>query len=220
VTTTDIWSVYPLTLTVDRLVGGVPKHPAIVQRWQEANWPASETKLQEGDPATVDEAAALTVEALGDQAFDPEEKMAGIWTGFYQLPSGELAIGARQVKAMLKESANIVKTLVPVKGKVIPLRAKLAERVFVHPQPYISLGVMAPSGTIERPIHVMTAQGPRTALKRTDYVDDVKVLVELQVLNDGLITRDLLTLILEHASENGLGTDRSQGMGVFTYELG
>jgi hypothetical protein len=208
-----MWNEFNLKMSVDRLVGGIPRHPEIVKRWQEARW----GKPLPTDPQTPDEAAAITVENLGNQAMSDEEK-AAIWTGFAE-KDGYLVIESRQVKAMLKESANIVKPLVPdTRGKTIPLRSRVAERVFVHPH-FLSLGVAQPTGTIERPIHVMTAQGPRTALKRTDYVDNPVIECTLRVLDDGMITEKILRFILDHASENGLGTDRSQGAGTFTYEL-
>ena len=213
---------YRLDQVVDRLVGGIPRHPSVVEKWQAARWPDKAAKLQEGDPENPVEAAERTVELLGEQV---SEEVAGIWTGFIEHPEdGGLAIESRQIKAMFKESANIIKTMVQVpksKGEgstTIPLRARVAERVFVAPK-VIPLGVDRPTNTIERPIHVMTAQGPRTALKRTDYVDGAKVTCYLLVLDDGLITEKILRQILTHASLNGVGTDRSQGAGTFTYTL-
>lgn len=212
--TDEMFSTFRLEMTIDRLVGGIPRHPAIVERWQEARW-KDHAKLQPGDPTTPEEAANRTIELLGEQV---HEEVAGIWTGFVEHPDGGLAIEGRQIKAMFKESANILRTMIKVGGKVIPLRARVAERVFVQPN-MLSLGVAAPTGTIERPIHVMTAQGPRTALKRTDYVDGAKIVCELRVLNDGVITEAILDSILTHAALNGVGADRSQGQGMFTYTL-
>ncbi len=65
----------------------------------------------------------------------------------------------------------------------------------------------------------MTARGPRTALKRSDYISGVKLVCRLEVLDDNFITESMLRTILDYASENGLGADRSQGYGTFTYEL-
>jgi hypothetical protein len=220
-----MWDYYSLMMKVDRLVGGLPKHPEIVRRWQEAKWPTNpEAKLGNGDPATPEEAAARTVQDLGSQALAAEEAVAGIWTGFAER-DGVLVIEERQVRAMLKESANIVKALPSMRkvnragdAKEVPLRARLAERVFVRPH-WIPLGVSEPTESPERPIHVMTALGPRTALKRADVIDDVEIHCTLKVLNDGFITEAILCTILDHACENGLGTDRSQGNGTFDYVL-
>lgn len=211
---------YELTLHVDRLVGGIPKHPAIIKRWQEAHLSG-----RAGEPSAED-ATDATLELLGSQAIDPEEMVAGVWTGFVTDADADdvLAIESRLIKAMLKESANIVRVLpeAQVRGKPVPLRARLAERVFVTPK-LIRLEkdgkAITEAESSERPIHVMTAQGPRTALKRTDYVDDVDVTCTLEVLDDGVITEKILRLVLDHAARNGLGTDRSQGNGTFSYDL-
>ena len=209
----EMWIYYQLTMNVDTLVGGIPRHPEIVRRWQEARWPAGG---DEKAGKTVDDATVETVAALGDQAMSDEE-VAGIWTGFVEHDGG-LALESRNVKAMLKESANVLRSVVKVRGKTIPLRARLAERVFVSPD-RISLGRVEPDETVERPIHVMTRQGPRTALKRTDVCHKVELECRLQVLDDGIITEDVLRAILDHASVNGIGTDRSQGNGTFSWTL-
>jgi hypothetical protein len=178
---------------------------------------------------TVESASEQTVEDLGDQALDPDEEAKSVWTGFVKNPeTGNIALETRNIKAMFKESANIVKDMKQMKaltgGKKIALRARIAERVFVLGMPgeskkFVDLQVKEPDEALERPIHVMTARGQRTALKKTDLVDDASLHMKLMVLNDGVITEDILRLILEHASWNGLGTDRSQGNGMFEYEL-
>jgi hypothetical protein len=159
--------------------------------------------------------AARIITDLGDQAFDNSEAVQMLWTGFLSDDTHGLYLENRNVKAMLKESANIVRKFYPnAKGKSPPLKSQLAERVFVKPD-RVYLGRAQPDGYLEKPIHVMTAQGPRTALKRVDHCDDVKLELALKVLDDGLITEKILRGILEHAAENGLGTDRSQGSGTF-----
>jgi hypothetical protein len=220
---------YTLTLHIDRLVGGIPRHPEIVKRWQEARWPKGAVATDLADAGiTPETAAAQTVDELGDNAMS-EEEVAAVWTSFATVGEGDASrpvIESRQIKAMLKESANIIKNMpeVRVAGKAIPLRAKLAERVFPAPKWMPILNDSNPDKpvevlSLERPIHVMTAQGPRTALKRTDYVDDARLVVTLRVLDDGVITEKVLRSILDHASLNGVGTDRSQGAGTFEYDL-
>lgn len=221
-----MWVEYELLIyDVPTLVGGLPKHTEVIRRWQETRLAKTANKP---DQPTVEQAVEGTQAVLGDQV-DPEEVVAGIWTGFAQNRDGQVCLEQRNVKAMLKESANIVRNLKAARStttdKAIPLKAKLAERVFVHPRllPILDVdGEPIPVDDVESPeraIHVMTAAGPRTALKKTDVVRDVQLRCRLKVLNDGLITEALLRLILDHGSENGLGTDRSQGNGTFAYEL-
>jgi hypothetical protein len=81
-------------------------------------------------------------------------------------------------------------------------------------------GMMAPHGYEEKPIHVMTAQGPRAALKRFDFVNKPKLSFEVWVLKTAAqetrhIGEDDLVAILTHTQENGCGASRSQGEGKF-----
>jgi len=221
---------YELTLHVERLVGGIPKHPKLIKSWQEARFPAEgpKTVALAEIGVTPETATQQTIEDLGSNAQSAEE-VAKVSTGFVMMQHpkfGEIAAiePRRNVKAMLKESANIIKGMpeARVRGKEIALRAKLAERVFPGPKFAALLnedGTPSKIESVERPIHVMTRQGPRTALKQTDFADDVVLVSVLKVLNDGLITESILRAILEHASDNGIGTDRSQGVGMFSYKL-
>ena len=217
--TQPLWVHYRLTIHADDLAGGLPVDPRLIDAWQQAHWSKRpDVVLQPGDPKTPEEAAARTADLLSGVVADE----AG-WTTFPRDPvTKELCIEGRQIKAALKEAANICKGMEPffVRGKQVPLRSKLAERVFVLERLLpMSPSRTEPDDTIERPIHVMTAQGPRDALKRTDIVRNVVLGCTLRVLNDGLFTKGLLEGLLEYAGQNGLGADRSQGMGRFTAGL-
>jgi len=195
------WNTYTLTLHVQRLYGGVPKNPDVIRDWLASKGITDEK-------AVADAQQAMSLQAA-------QEK---VWNGFKSNGKG-LYIECRQVKAMLKDSANVVKKLLEVKN----LKNKLAERVFVTSldgTDMIMLGKAKPDGTLERAIHVDTALGPRDALKRADYVDNVVVAVKLKVLDDGVITESVLRDILEYAAEGGVGADRSQGGGhINSWEL-
>ena len=209
----DIWDYYTLTWLLDDIAGGLPTDPRLIDAWQAANW-SHQAKLLPDDPRSPEEATQRT---LADLAGIPEEKG---WTTFARDGAGHLAIEGRQVKAALKEAANVMKPLIPVGGKTIALRSRLAERVFVVErllpfEPHKT----EPDDTIERAIHVMTAQGPRDALKRTDICKEVSVTCTLKVLRDKLFTEEVLHTLLAFATANGLGADRSQGFGQGDYRL-
>lgn len=58
--------------------------------------------------------------------------------------------------------------------------------------------------------------GPRTALKRYDFVQaPVTLRWNVRYLNDGVVDEALVRLLLEYGGWNGLGADRSQGNGQF-----
>jgi len=174
------------------------------------------TRLGEGDMADV--IIKQTLEAMGiTEGATAEEVSKGQSCGFKKNGEG-LYIEGRQVKAMIKESANILRP----KFNMAAFKAKVAERVFVA-EDKISLGVKEPTGYEERPIHVMTAQGERTALKRSDYVKDATIKFTLKVLDDSILDKnkkkwtpeEYLEPIFAFAEENGLGADRSQEQGKF-----
>ena len=84
----------------------------------------------------------------------------------------------------------------------------------------IYLDAVEPDGYEERPIHVQTAQGPRTAIKRVDYVQDKTMAFQIWVLKTAPAeTRHIgeteIVAMLRFSQENGLGGDRSQGGGKF-----
>ena len=210
----NLWNHWRLTMALDDVAGGLPTDRRMIEAWQQGRWRAA--KLQPGDPADVQEAVERTTELLS--GIDEEVG----WKTFPRDDQGLLCVEGRQVKAMLKEAANIMKGGLPQNGKVIPLRSRLAEQVFVVERllPLLPHRTEADE-TTERAIHVMTARGPRNALSRTDTCHKVEVVCTLRVLaiSGSIFTKELLTQLLDYAQENGFGADRSQGLGRFTYTL-
>jgi hypothetical protein len=78
----------------------------------------------------------------------------------------------------------------------------------------------APDSVDSRPISVVTRQGPRTALKRFEFVVQPRITFQILVLangvGNGLIGEEELRRMLEFGGMLGIGADRSQGEGVFT----
>jgi len=189
-----MWVKYRVKLQVrDRIMGGIPKQPEMIEAW-----------LKSRDLLDLEE---QTKQEMAGQLTDQS------WEGFKGDGDG-LYIEDRQVKAMLKEAANIVRHVIKFKGF---MRARVAERVFVRPK-RIYLGVGEADGFVERAIHVRTARGPRDAIKRSDYVSQPAIGFDLWVLGDGVIRETHLQSLLEYAGEAGLGASRSQGEGQFELE--
>jgi hypothetical protein len=67
----------------------------------------------------------------------------------------------------------------------------------------------------EKPISVMTMQGPRTSIKRAEFVENVPLHFTIRVLKDNLVTVEHIRTLLEYMSVGGIGSDRSQGSGTF-----
>lgn len=193
----------------DRVCGGIPKHPNVIRAWVEARTGYDDERAQE----IIKEAknAMQAADTLGEK-----EEIKG-WAGFKANERG-LYLESRQVMAMLKESANVLKG---IKGsepiiKIKNLKARLAERVFVEPSKIHLLPTREePDGYEEHTIRVMTPRGPRSAIKRFDYIQECGVEFTLRVLDDGLVGEAELEQILDLAEHLGLGANRSQGYGQF-----
>lgn len=209
------------------IVGGVPTDPKLIEGWLKANMP----------DVTEAERAKLAATTLSEVPKVIEEEAKSMWITFKRDETG-IYLEGRQLKAAFKECANILretfqkqekegKVNAKDKSRFTALRAKLAERLFVedqkvylHADTDVLVVKTKPDGTDEQPIHVMTAQGPRTALKRFDYCNPgTKIAFTVRWLDDGLIDDELLTALLSFMQWNGIGASRSQGNGLFNFTV-
>ena len=210
----------------DRVVGGIPalygdpeEQDAQLRAW---------IKTQSGAEAP----ASLVEEMKGDPDF-PETEESPL-NAFKRDDTG-LYIEARQVKAMLREAAQRLGYLVSKRGSRQVLQHDLHVRNHLDPdsQKLHFTTLVEDTGEMvyvtdddanlnidERPISVMTRQGPRTALKKSEYVVNAHLACSVYVLHDGigkgLIDDDALANMLDLGQWLGLGADRSQGAGTFT----
>lgn len=231
----SMWARYNIELEFrNRVIGGIPNDPELIKGWIQANMPAkTEEERKKIEAATMSELPKLT-----------EEKAEGMWTTFKGDDKG-LYLEGRCAKAMFKESANILRDFLikdeaedrkskkkdaekngkeaekEGKSRFTALKAKLAERLYVEEDKLYLMRngdfIKKPHGNEEKPIHIMTAQGPRTALKRFDYIEaPAQVKFTVRLLRDDIVDEDLVRVLLEHSAWNGLGADRSQGNGLFS----
>lgn len=167
----------------------------------------------EGDPA--DE--SLTIP-------DANEKS---WTGFHTDDEG-IFVYDYLVKGFLKEAGNTLKDAVE-SGKggkgIKALKSKFDRYVFVYPRRihiHVPTGgqAAAPTGTLERPLRAMTAQGPRVTLVKSDSVVAGSFLYcEIHLLPQPEINGKLIEEILEYGKYAGLGQFRNGGYGRFEFEM-
>ncbi len=200
-----IYDVYTVTITLrDRLCGGTPKNPDLLRGWIAA------TTGHDDETTTQQEKDAR--EAL----LEPTEERS--WNGFRGDTKG-LYVEARQVKALFKECATMLRLTTDKRG---------SKQIFQHGFEVkatdggdrLHLGTETPTAFSEGPIHVQTAQGPRTAIKRVDYVEKASITFEVWVLSTHAgETRHIgevdVVNMLRFGQENGIGADRSQGNGKF-----
>ena len=194
----------------DRICGGMPKNPDLIKNWVEA----TTGHADEISEKLIQENAELVVNEVAEKC----------WNGFPEDKHHGLFIPCRNIKACLKQSAQLLGIYKNKRGSkqimAEGMEVKAPSERGYGPTDRIYLDKNTPDGTDESAIHVMTAQGPRTALRRMDYVTKPTLSFEIWVLKTAAqetrhIGEEQLVEILTHAQENGLGASRSQGEGKF-----
>lgn len=203
----------------DRVVGGIPIVTAADAEAREkvyAGWMAGQKVDDAPEPGQQPLATALAEDPDMPVADPDVPERTG--TAFRADEELGLYIEARQVKACLRESAQRLGIIKKVRGARQVLQHDLHVRGLDGTQ-RIPLGRSAPDGIEERPISVVTPQGPRTSLKQFEFCRQPTIRFRVRLLaggvGDGLIDADVLADMLELAGELGLGADRSQGEGTF-----
>jgi len=205
------WDVYRVELEfVREVVGGIPKNPEVIKAWIMSR--AKRSGKTEAE-------ARKLVEKVCEEV-DADEEAEKTWVTFKKDDKG-LYLEDRNVKAMFREAFNVLGLF---QGKGAVARRQLFQHGFVI-KPYRihfernGEPIKEPDGYHERTIHVMTMLGPRSALKREDYIKPpARISFEVWIVkqNRDVITEQHLRDALEVASEAiGLGASRSQGFGRF-----
>lgn len=196
----------------ERLDGGVPKDPKLIEGWVAAKTGHDDEKTKK-----------LVEEHMPD--IDPvtEGVAEGMWTGFKKDDTGHY-IETRQVKALFRESATMLSITKKKRGSKQILQHGFEVRG-ENGGSKIYLGTDGDGEKLiieqeEKAIHVMTRQGPRSAIKRCDFATNAVLEWEVWILRTApaetrRIGKTELELMLTHAQENGLGANRSQGSGKF-----
>jgi hypothetical protein len=211
----------------DRLIGGIPIIPEGADR-ADAYEKWGRGQNVENDPEFEQPLAEALAEDPDMPVAVAVEDVQGLETGFKRDANG-LYIEARQVKAMLRESAQRLGHIKRNKGFRQILQHDLYVRSPQDATQKLYLDRESPDGKETRPISVITRQGPRTALKRFEYVQEVEIAFRIRILAGGIgeevfgKTRkerdsqreEILLSMLELSCELGLGADRSQGEGTF-----
>ena len=216
-TDATLWTTYRATLAFrDKLVGGVPKDPKLIEGWLRSRAGIEDSQdLRMAVLRTLSEVDSSGASAAVDAADDVAAALVAQkrTTGFKCAPDLGLYVEGRQIKAMLKESTNIVfagERWGPTRKAA---RSFFAERVFVDPD-RIPLGVAEPSGVETIIGHISGPTGPRSTLGNYEYVLQPVIDFRVLILRDCIDAeqwRDIWCL----AQENWFGTLRSQGFGRF-----
>lgn len=215
----DAYARYRVELQVhDKLIGGVPKDPDTIRKW-------IESRIAQGADLELQRVVDETVEAMKaegrdpsktDELFDAVARATEGGNGF-KVVDGQLVYEGRCMKAALKEACNVAYPGVRWPGKPEGVKKGLmrflAERVFVE-QLYIPLDRSVPDGTEQRIKHIITPQGPRSAINVVDFVSKPRVCFTLAVLDDFLPDVGW-GRVWQCAEEIGIGADRARSDGKF-----
>jgi hypothetical protein len=198
----------------NRLFGGIP---AVNMADKEGSRTIMEVWLRQrlGDKLT-DEELQKEVDKTYDEVFADTEEQT---TQTFKSDEG-LYIEGRQIKALCKEAASRLGFSKAVKGQRPSLRQDLHEALHIDEDVIFVLRdgqrILEPDGYETACIHVMTAQGPRTAIKRSAYIEPgATVSFTARILNCVVLKEAHLVDILAFGQDLGLGAQRSQGWGKF-----
>ncbi len=206
---------YHIDIAVEKLHGGTPLDPNIVEGW-------IKSKLSKNHPTEhILDLIRETMNELGISKADlaDEKKLAQVisetgrkqLSGFKRDDKNVLFFEGRQLKAMLKEAANIAYPWPQHKLRGKSWKKVIAEHVFVV-EDRISLDVDEADGVETR--FVTTRFG--SSIKREEILRNVRM--KFTVMTDLDLKKDQWYDMLTYAEKQGVGASRSQGFGTFSVE--
>lgn len=146
------------------------------------------------------------------------ESMTGEYgiTGFWRNAMGQLVLEARQIKAVLKDSAGVI-TSASRRGKGAP--QLVAEYVLVTEPEVVLLSnegrsLTAPDRTETLTLMVLGPNGPRKVLSYNEVLVQPRLRFTLRIVDDKM-PEDFWAKVWQVAEELGLGTGRMTGEGRF-----
>lgn len=219
---TEVFTRYGVTLQFrSRVLGGIPKDPKLIEGWlrSKAGIDDAEEVRQAMLRTLIELGAEVTPDMTFEQLEEASNHLAAVkQTQGFKLDGGGLFVEDRQVKAMLRESVNILyageRWGTTKKGP----KNFFNERVFVDPERihFTRDGqpVKEPDGVELMIVHIEDARGRRSSLAYHEYLERVEMSFDVIVLQN-LIEAHRWPELWIHAEENGFGASRSQSFGRF-----
>lgn len=196
-------------IVVEQLVGGIPQDPNKVEGWLRSKIEDDDLLLQE-----------LIVETLLEIGGDPDsptdrEKATKLAANKRNLngfkrdrATGELYVEGRQLKACIKEAANIQWATERWGPTRKGTKNFFAEHIFVVER-RLPLGVTEPTGVQQRFVHTFRGTG----IQLEEYVEEARF--EFTIITDHVFKKDQWAYLWKTAEKQGIGATRSQGFGTF-----
>lgn len=217
-----MWNKYKVNMRFsNRVCGSVPMSKELVPIWLKSRMP----KKEPDNSRPMEEIEKEVMDSI-------DETLEKTTLGFQKNKDGVLFVRGGTIKAHLKDCANQVKDAVPnpapKKGEpkvgIKAFRAKIANKVYIEEYAVIFVKdgkpVTESDGTYEQPIHVWAPQGQNNALKVINYLEKpAELIFTLMLLEDKLITIDVVRDIFSYGSVHGYGGERGLGEGRYSFTI-
>ncbi len=185
------------------MLGTIPKNEDVYRMWCEIKAPKEDEALP---------------------VFDENRS----WTGFHTDVFG-LHVYDYQIKGFVKEAASILPEALGFRKKAKTgeeqggflsgqtIKGRVDNQLFIFPRRvYFIPNKIKPDGYLERSIRVITPQGARVTLGRSDTVEaGTKMAFEIYVLDNSPITFEGLRTVMQYGELKGLGQWRNGSYGRF-----
>jgi len=207
---------------VTKLCGSLPADPELQRKWLESRKPRVRPPDSKSIDEIVEEVAASTPEV-------PDEER-GLYV--FQRQEGGLVLRMATIRAHIKDCARVLSSLYIGRiEKEKSFAVKVLNSVYYPKEVYwtsvLEQGdgqqVKAPTGQYDKPIHVKTMQGERSALKTFEFVEGAMLRFQLDILTQPsgrqVISQDDLETVMDYGGTHGYGGERSDGEGRYDFTL-
>lgn len=197
---------YAGQLVVGTIAGGTPTDPRVAEGWLRTKLHDRDELIREAVEQTMVERGISADEAT--KLVDSEKHLNG-----FKRDDRGLYIEGRQLKAAIKEAANVAAGAGKIPGKKYGTTNKgllgfVAEHIFVV-EDRLHLGVDQPTGIVQRFVHTWRGTG----IQYEEYVEDAKV--NFTIAADWDFGEAFWAMLWLTGEQQGLGASRSQGFGRY-----
>jgi hypothetical protein len=206
---------YNASLLVSALAGGVPSDPNVAEGWLKS-------KLADKDELIRERVAEVMAErGIDADTAAREVDMLKHLNGFKRTPSGQLYIEGRQLKAAIREAANVARAVGKLPDRWGLTRKGItgfvAEHIMVMEN---ELALFAPDGKtpVTEPDKVLqsfpkNARTGQTGIQYTEVMD--AAVIHCTIIADHPFSRDEWAMLWLTGEQQGVGASRSQGFGKY-----
>lgn len=205
-----------------KLCAGIPANPDLQKKWLEARRPENRPPQSK----SIDQIALEVYEST------PEDTRGEATLHVFQRHNGTLAVGLRTVRGHIKDVSTVLSSLYV--GKIAGERSfavRVKNAVYYPPEAYwipvlnakTGKPILEPTGRYDKAIHMMTPQGPRSAIKTLEYVEGAAIEFPLLVMtqpNGKMVVSEAdLKTLFQYGAVHGYGPERGDGEGKYMFEI-